>query len=66
MKKCRYCNSCLKIKRVNFSDRSTNYFVCDFCGRIYQQTIGFPEENPEDSDFARKYLDLEKVGTDAK
>jgi RNase P subunit RPR2 len=63
--KCKFCNSCLKIIRIDFDDESIIYFVCLFCGRVYRYISDweFPQEdNSEKADKVREIFKLSKVG----
>lgn len=61
--KCPFCNSCLKIDRIDFSFNSIIIFICDLCGRIYKINNGKLEEVDDKSiKEARIKFKLRKVG----
>lgn len=63
--KCSYCNSCLKIHRVELDDIIANYLVCYLCGRIFYNNFWQAiEVKGEEGDKVRKYLGLTKIGKD--
>lgn len=63
--KCKYCNSCLRIKRVNLEGLIDNFYVCEFCGRVYSLEGDKVVYTPQIiAEAVRKYLNLTKVGED--
>lgn len=63
--KCSFCNSCLKIKRVELDNIIANYLVCFLCGRIFYNDLWRAiEVKGEEGDKIRNYFGLTKVGKD--
>lgn len=41
--KCKICNSCLKLVRVDYPEISRLYWFCDFCYAVYTNVRGKKE-----------------------
>ena len=59
MAKCKYCNSCLQIYRVDWEIESVIYMYCDFCYRIYKFPPRLGEETEEISNIIRERLRID-------
>lgn len=48
MLKCKHCRSCLELVRIDFTEISYLYLLCDFCGRVYTNKHGRLERVSEE------------------
>lgn len=49
MLKCKNCRTCLKLTRIDFTEISYLYLLCDFCGKVYTNKHGVLKEVSEKS-----------------
>lgn len=51
MVKCKDCNLCLRLDRIDLVEKSLILWYCDLCGNVYRIVMGKLEEVKEDTGY---------------